>query len=131
MRQLATVANVGASTLNNERVSSTTTKIDSQSMCKKFSDHFVSKLTPIFHLQKLFKVGQITPLIKKPHAGSDVSEPSHYRPITNLNTFGKILESLEHNELRLHLSTSPNYNTSKAAYRTFALDRNNNDQSSQ
>jgi len=32
---------------NNERASSTTTKIDSQSMCNKFSDYFVNKLNVI------------------------------------------------------------------------------------
>jgi len=74
--------------------------------------------------QDIFKVGQITTLIKTP--GSDVSEPSNYRPITNLNRFGKILERLAHNELRQHLSSSPNYNTSQSA-----LNRNDNDQSSQ
>jgi len=59
-------------------------------------------------------VDQITLLIKKP--GSDVSELSNYQPITNLNTFGKILERLEQNKLCQHLSTSPNYYTSQSAY---------------
>jgi hypothetical protein len=38
---------------------------------------------------ELFKVGQITPLIKKP--GADASEPANYRPLTKLNTIGKML----------------------------------------
>jgi hypothetical protein len=62
---------------------------------------------------ELFKVIQITPLIKKP--GADASEPANYSPLTNLNTIGKMLKRLAQNQLRHHLSTSPNYNTSQSA----------------
>jgi Reverse transcriptase (RNA-dependent DNA polymerase) len=54
-------------------------------------------------------------LIKK--LGADASEPVNYRPITNLNTIGKMLERLAQNQLRQHISISPNYNTSQSAYR--------------
>ena len=39
-----------------------------------------------------FKMAQITPLLKKP--GLDATEPSNYRPISNLNTISKVLERL-------------------------------------
>ena len=42
---------------------------------------------------------------------------ANYRPITNLNTIGKMLERLAQYQLRQHISTSPNYNTSQSAYR--------------
>ena len=39
-----------------------------------------------------FKVAQVTPLIKK--EGLDVNDPANYRPISNLNTILKIIETL-------------------------------------
>lgn len=39
---------------------------------------------------EVFKVGQVTPLIKK--AGTDINYPADYRSITNLNSIGKILK---------------------------------------
>jgi hypothetical protein len=58
---------------------------------------------------EIFKVGKITPLLKK--RGADINDPANYRPITNLNTIGKILERLAQVQLRQHLLKSPNYNT--------------------
>ena len=40
----------------------------------------------------LFKRGHATPLLKK--KGSNASDPSNYRPITNLTTISKILVKL-------------------------------------
>ena len=66
---------------------------------------------------KIFKVGQVTPLLKKP--GLSVDDPSNYRPITNLSTFGKILERIAQSQLRTHISTSPNNGPLQSAYRVF------------
>lgn len=92
------------------------------SLIKDCSDIFAPLICRLANLSftegifpELLKVGQITPLIKKP--GADATEPANYRPITNLNTIGKMLERLAQYQLRQHISTSPNYNTSQSAYR--------------
>ena len=48
----------------------------------------------------IFKVGQVTPILKK--SGLSADDPSNYRPITNLSTFGKILERIAQSQLRTH-----------------------------
>jgi Reverse transcriptase (RNA-dependent DNA polymerase) len=53
-------------------------------------------------------------IIEKP--GANTSDLANYRPITNLNTISKILESLAKNQEHLHLS--PNLNTLQSAYRS-------------
>jgi len=55
-------------------------------------------------LVEVFKIGQITPLLKKtwsPHK-------RHYRPIANLNTVSNILERLANKQLQKHLPLSSN-----------------------
>jgi len=41
---------------------------------------------------RIFKIGYVVPLLKKP--GSDVNDPSNYRPIRNLMTISKVFEKL-------------------------------------
>ena len=53
----------------------------------------------------LFKLGHITPLIKKPTA--DANDLASYRPITSLNTVGKILERLAKKRLPTDHYTRP------------------------
>src|SRR5258706_10615929 len=65
----------------------------------------------------IFKLGQVTPLLKK--QGLTAGDPGNYRPITNLCTFGKILERLAQQQLRSHINTSPNNNSQQSAYRAF------------
>jgi Reverse transcriptase (RNA-dependent DNA polymerase) len=65
----------------------------------------------------IFKVGQITPILKKP--GLSVDDPSNYRPITNLSSFGKILERIAQSQLRSHITASPNIGPLQSAYRVF------------
>jgi len=65
----------------------------------------------------IFKLGQVTPLLKKQGLAAD--DPSNYRPITNLCTFGKILERLAQQQLRSHISISPNNNLQQSAYQAF------------
>ena len=47
---------------------------------------------------EMFKIGQVMPLLKKP--GVDIDDMSNYRPVTNLNTIGKLLERLAQAQLR-------------------------------
>jgi len=61
------------------------------------------------------KIAQVTPLLKK--HGLNPSDPSNYRPISNLNTIGKLLERLALSRLRPHIITSPNYCQTQSAYR--------------
>jgi Reverse transcriptase (RNA-dependent DNA polymerase) len=42
---------------------------------------------------------------------------ANYRPITNLNAIGKILERLAQYQIQQHLPTSRNFNTLQSAYR--------------
>ena len=92
------------------------------SLIKDCSDVFGSLICKLAKLSfaegtfpEMFKIGQVSALIKKP--GADASEPANYRPITNLNTIGKIIERLAKNQLRQHMTSSPNLNTSQSAYR--------------
>ena len=52
-----------------------------------------------------FKLALISPLLKKP--GLPKSDLSNFRPISNLNTIGKILERLALARLFPHISISP------------------------
>lgn len=65
----------------------------------------------------IFKTGRITPILKK--TGLSVSDPANYRPITNLNTIGKILERLMLTRLKFIVDSSSNLNHKQSAYRTF------------
>ena len=64
-----------------------------------------------------FKHALITLLLKKP--GLSKSDPSNFRPISNLNTIGKILERLALARLLPHLSISPSFSPLQSAYRKF------------
>ena len=63
----------------------------------------------------MFKRAQITPLLKKP--GADPTEPSNYRPISNLNTISKILERLFMSRILPALNGSDNFCKLQSAYR--------------
>ena len=62
-----------------------------------------------------FKLAQVSPLLKK--AGLDESDPANYRPISNLNTIGKIIERLFLARLLPHVAASGNFNPLQSAYR--------------
>ena len=62
-----------------------------------------------------FKIAQVTPLLKKP--GSDKTDPSNYRPISNLTNISKILEKLFLSRIQNHLLSCPNFNQYQSAYR--------------
>ena len=55
------------------------------------------------------------PLLKQ--RGLDEADPSNYRPISNLNTIGKILERLVLVRLVPHVSSSPSSDTMQSGYR--------------
>ena len=64
-----------------------------------------------------FKLALISPLLKKP--GLPKSDLANFRPISNLNTIGKILERLALARLLPHISTSPSFCPLQSAYRKF------------
>ena len=61
------------------------------------------------------KQGRVAPLLKKP--GSDQSDMTNYRPITNLSTMSKILEKLAIRRLTPHVMSTGNFNEFQSAYR--------------
>ena len=63
------------------------------------------------------KSGQVTPIPKKHDLAAD--DPSNYRPITNLCTFGKVLEKLAQSQLRNHINILPKNAPLQSAYRAF------------
>ena len=64
-----------------------------------------------------FKQAFVTPLLKKPDL--DKSDPSSYRPISNLNNISKLLERLFLARFQPHVTSSPNFNPLQSAYRRF------------
>ena len=65
----------------------------------------------------LYKISQISPLLKKPSL--DPSDPSSFRPISNLRTLGKLLERLAQQQLRPHFLNAPAFSSHQSAYRPF------------
>src|SRR6218665_2701405 len=70
------------------------------------------------HFPRIFKIGHVVPLLKKPGSDVDVSDPSNYRPITNLSTIPKVFEKLALTRLRPHLHGSSNFSSHQSAYRS-------------
>ena len=64
-----------------------------------------------------FKLALISPLLKKP--GLPKSDLANFRPISNLNTIGKILERLALSRFFPHISKSPSFSPLQSAYRKF------------
>jgi hypothetical protein len=73
----------------------------------------VSFQTGIF--QAAFKRAQVTPLIKR--HGLIESDPSNYRPISNLNTISKIIERLALSRLTSHIKLSSANDCLQSAYK--------------
>ena len=63
-----------------------------------------------------FRIAQVTPLLKKPSL--DASDPANYRPISNLNTIGKVLERLFLRRVLPHTLSTGNFNDFQSAYRS-------------
>lgn len=64
-----------------------------------------------------FKIAEVKPLLKKPDL--DPTDHASYRPISNLNSIGKILEKLVHARISAHLLNSPNFSALQSGYRPF------------
>jgi Reverse transcriptase (RNA-dependent DNA polymerase) len=92
------------------------------SLLKSCSPVFIPILAKLANLSftqgtfpSCFKSAQVTPLLKKPTL--DPKLPSNYRPISNLNSIGKLLERLALARLRPHITTSSNYSSWQSGYR--------------
>ena len=94
------------------------------SLLKSCSDVFSELICTLANLSfaegcfpAIFKQAIVNPLIKKP--GLDKSEPSNFRPISNLNNISKLLERLFLTRFQSRISNSPNFNPLQSAYRKF------------
>ena len=90
----------------------------SQELCRRSwpADRQTSKFVALRGtLPRYFKVGNGTPLLKKP--GTDTVDTANYRSITNLNTIGMLVEHIVQKQLRRHIETSPNVGPLQSAYR--------------
>ena len=89
--------------------------------CAATSSILISHLANLSFTQATFpakfKLALISPLLKKP--GLAKSELSNFRPISNLNTIGKILEPLALARLFPHISVSPSFCPLQSAYRKY------------
>src|SRR6476469_1383909 len=92
------------------------------SVLKSCSGVFVPLVTRLIHLSfsegcfpDQFKRAQVTPLLKKP--GLDENDPSNYRPISNLNTVGKIIERVCLARHLPHVASTGNFSPLQLAYR--------------
>ena len=64
-----------------------------------------------------FKLALISPLLKKPCLPK--SDLANFRPVSNLNTIGNILERLALSRFFPHISKSPSFSPLQSAYRKF------------
>ena len=67
------------------------------------------------HFPNMFKTAEVRPLLKK--AGTDDSNFSNYRPISNLNTISKLIERLYLSRIQSHVSLAPSSNMHQSAYK--------------
>ena len=64
-----------------------------------------------------FKTAEVRPLLKKPDL--DPTDPVSYRPISNLNSLGKLLEKFVQSRLSKHVLKSQNFSEIQSGYRPF------------
>ena len=94
--------------------------ITSEIMCRHFLHPHLTPGKPIFHPGHFsFKIqtGAYHTPAKKP--GLPKSDLANFRPISNLNTIGKILERLALSRFFPHISKSPSFSPLQSAYRKF------------
>ena len=90
------------------------------SLVKSCADTFSILISHLFTqatFPSKFKLALISPLLKKPSLPK--SELSNFRPISNWNTIGKMLERLALARLFPHISVSPSFCPLQSAYRKF------------
>jgi len=89
--------------------------------CPRSFSHIISNLANLSFSQgqfpELYKIAQITPLLKKPNLNPD--DVANYRPISNLHTLSKILERLALARLQPFILSSGNFNFLQSAYRKY------------
>ncbi len=87
--------------------------------CSSTFAHVIARLANLSFEHSVFptrfKTAQVTPLLKK--HGLDESDPSNYRPISNLNTISKVLERLVLARIVPHVSASSSFDVVQSAYR--------------
>ena len=87
--------------------------------CSKVFSLLISRLANLSFSQgvlpTMFKVAQVTPILKKP--GLPSSDLANFRPISNLNNIFKILERLFLSRLLPHINSSSKFNSFQSAYR--------------
>ena len=89
-------------------------------MCRHFLHPYLTLGKLIFPqatFPSKFKLALISPLLKKP--GLPKSDLANFRPISNLNTIGKILERLALSRFFPHVSKSPSFSPLQSAYHKF------------
>jgi len=108
------------------RLSNKTSPLDyiHTSVLKACSDQFAPLIVHLANLSfaegrfpDQFKLAQVTPLLKK--VGLDASDPTNYRPISNLNTISKIIERLCLARLLPHIAATGKFNPLQSAYRKY------------
>ena len=67
------------------------------------------------HFPNMFKTAEVRPLLKK--AGTDDSNFSNYRPISNLNTISKLIERLYLSRIQSHVFLALSSNMHQSAYK--------------
>jgi hypothetical protein len=87
--------------------------------CSEVFAPIIANLTNLSFSQGAFpsrlKIAQVTPLLKKP--GLDPNLPVNYRPISNLNTIGKLIERLALVRLCPHITSNPNFSSLQSGFR--------------
>jgi len=87
--------------------------------CSSTFAHVIARLANLSFEHSVFptrfKTAQVTPLLKK--HGLDESDPSNYRPISNLNTISKVLDRLVLARIVPHVSASSSFDVVQSAYR--------------
>jgi exonuclease III len=92
------------------------------SLLLKCIDTVIDPITRLFNMSlktgvfpDTFKSARITPVLKK--SGADPQLFSNYRPISNLNFLGKVLERIVLQQLNKHLDTEPNFNIYQSGFK--------------
>ena len=82
---------------------------------KKVILHMINLSMCLGIFPKIFKLTKITPIVKP---GKNPYESSSYRPVANLSTLGKLLESCVMNQVKEHLRVTSFLNENQHGSRT-------------
>ena len=108
--------------IHNMPLSACTLDFVPPSLIKSCSSLFEPMITRLANLSlesgvfpDMFKLSQITPLLKKPNLST--SDPQNFRPVANLNSISKIIERLVLTRMLLHIAPTNNCNPFQSAYK--------------